>query len=110
CAQRKYTWIVPVNPERVLAGPRGKRPKVRSLSHGLQADQLVETRLHAGRGPYVAQRRVSPCRLGPKVKPRTYYVHPRRQAVHSVGEVQLVFSTRTKPTQNQPVEIQKILM
>ena len=110
CDQRKYTWVVPVNPERVLAGPKGKRPKVRSLINALKADQLVEIRLHAGRGPYVEQRRVSPWRVGSKVKPRTYYVHPRRQAVHSVGEVQLVFSTRTKPTRNRPVEVQKILM
>jgi hypothetical protein len=110
CDQRQYTWIVPLNPERVLAGPRGKRPKVRSLINGLKADRLVEIRLHAGKGSYVEQRRVSPWRVGSKVKPRTYYVHQRRQAVHSVGEVQLVFSTRTKPTKNRPVEVQKILM
>jgi hypothetical protein len=110
CDQRHYTWVVPVNPERVLAGPRGQRPKVRSLLNGLRADQLVTVRLHAGRGAHAAQRRVSPWRVGPKVKPRTYYVHQRRQAVHSVGEVQLVFSTRTKPTANRPVEVQKILM
>jgi hypothetical protein len=30
--------------------------------------------------------------------------------VHSVGEVQLVFSTRIKPTKDRPVEVQKILM
>jgi hypothetical protein len=110
CAKRKYTWVVPLNPERVVAGPKGKRPKVRSLVNGLRADQLVTIRLHAGKGSHVEQRRVSPCRLGSKVKPRTYYVHKRRQAVHSVGEVQLVFSTRTKPNKNQPVEVQKILM
>jgi hypothetical protein len=110
CAKRKYTWVVPLNPERVLAGPKGKRPKVRSLVNGLKADQLLEIRLHAGKGPYVEQRRVSPWRVGSKVKPRTYYVHKRRQAVHSVGEVQLVFSTKTKPTKNGPVEVQKILM
>jgi Transposase DDE domain len=110
CDQKGYTWVVPMNPERVLAGPKGQRPKVRSLIHGLKADQLVAMRFHAGQGACVAQRRVSPCRVGPKVKPRTYYVHTRRQAVHSVGEVQLVFSTRTKPDQHQPVEVQKILM
>jgi hypothetical protein len=110
CGKRKYTWVVPLNPERVLAGPKGKRPKVRSLVNGLKADQLVEIRLHAGKGSYVEQRRVSPWRVGSKVKPRTYYVHQRRQAVHSVGEVQLVFSTQTKPTKNRPVEVQKILM
>jgi hypothetical protein len=110
CAKRKYTWVVPLNPERVLAGPKGNRPKVRSLVNGLKADQLVEIRLHAGKGPCVEQRRVSPWRVGSKVKPRTYYVHQRRQVVHSVGEVQLVFSTRKKPSKNQPVEVQKILM
>jgi hypothetical protein len=110
CDQRQYTWIVPLNPERVLAGPKGKRPKVRTLVQDLKADQVVTVRLHAGHGPLVEQRRVSPCRVGSKVKPRTYYVHKRRQAVHSVGEVQLVFSTKTKPTPNQLIEIQKILM
>ena len=110
CAKRQYTWVVPLNPERVLAGPKGTRPKGRSLINGLKADQLVTIRLHAGKGPLVAQRRVRPWRVGSKVKPRTYYVQQRRQAVHSVGEVQLVFSTRTKPTKNQPVEVQKILM
>lgn len=110
CAPRGYTWVVPLNPERVLAGPQGQRPKVKSLVHGLRADQLVEVRLHAGQGPYVAQRRASPHRVGPKVKPRTYYVHQQRQVVHSVGEVHLVFSTREKPAQHQPVAVQKILM
>jgi hypothetical protein len=110
CARRHYTWVVPLNPQRVLAGPRGQRPPVRSLVHGLQADQLVAIRLHPGQGPYVAQRRVSPCRVGPKVKPRTYYVHRRRQAVHSIGEVQLVFSTRIQPRRNQPIDVQKILV
>src|SRR5205807_1813204 len=110
CARRQYTWVVPLNPERVLAGPRGQRPKVRTLVNGLRADQLVAVRLHAGQGPYVAQRRASPYRVGPKVKPRTYYVHRQRQVVHSVGEVQLVFSTREKPSCHPPVQIQKILM
>jgi hypothetical protein len=110
CAARKYTWVVPLNPERVVAGPKGQRPKVRTLVNGLKADQLATVRLCAGQGPFVAQRRVSPCRVGPKVKPRTYYVYQRRQAVHSVGEVQLVFSTRKKPCKGQPVEVQKILM
>ncbi len=110
CDQRKYSWVVPLNPERVVAGPKGKRPKVRTLVNGLKADQLAAIRLHAGQGPYVAQRRVSPCRVGPKVKPRTYYVHLRRQAVHSVGEVQLVFSSRSKAKVGQPVEVHKILM
>ena len=31
CRDRGYSWIFPCNPERVLAGPKGQRPKVRSL-------------------------------------------------------------------------------
>ena len=40
CAERKFSWIVPINPERVLAGEK-PRPKVSSLSEDLTADQMV---------------------------------------------------------------------
>lgn len=110
CAERHWSWIVPVNPERVLAGPKGQRPKVRSLVQELEAPQFTPVRLTPGQGPYVAQRRVARCRLGPKVKTRTFYVHRERRAVHSVGDVQLVFSTTVKPQQGAAVVVQKILM
>src|SRR5207244_6461730 len=110
CAARRYTWVVPMNPERVLAGARGQRRKVRSLVNGLKADQLIAMRLHAAQGAFVAQRRLSPGRVGRKVKPRTYYVHTRRQTVHSVGEVQLVFSTRKTPTQPTQIELETLLI
>jgi len=109
CDARSYKWIVPLNPERVLAGTK-PRAKVRSLAEDLKADQFDTMRLYAGRGRFVAQRRVSPCRVGPKVKPRTFYVHQERRAVHSVGEVLLVFSTRKLPKRKERVEVQKILM
>jgi Transposase DDE domain len=109
CAQRRWTWIVPLNPERVLAGPR-PRPKVWSLVKDLKAEQFTPVEVHPGRGPFVAQRRVARCRLGPKVKPRTYYVHQERRQVHSLGEVQLVFSTKVKPEVGGAVEVQKILV
>jgi hypothetical protein len=40
CDRRGFRWIVPMNPERVLAGPKGKRPKVQTLVKGLKASQL----------------------------------------------------------------------
>ena len=110
CAERQWTWIVPLNPERVLAGPKGQRPKVWSLVQELKAVPFTPVRLTPGQGSYVAQRRVARCRLGPKVKTRTFYVHRERRAVHKVGDVQLVFSTKVKPQQGVAVEIQKILM
>ena len=108
CSRRGYTWIVPLNPERVLAGAK-PRPKVRSLVTGLSADQFRAIRLYPQRGDYVAMRRLSAYRIGPKVKPRVYYAHAESREVHSVGEVLLVFSTREQPQAGR-VDVQKILM
>jgi Transposase DDE domain len=109
CQKRGFIWIVPVNPERVLAGAK-PRPKVTSLVTGLSARQFAAVRLTPGQGEFVAQRRVARCRLGPKVKTRTFYVHKERHEVHSVGRVQLVFSTKNQPERGKPVAVQKILM
>jgi IS4 transposase len=42
-------------------------------------------------------RRTSPARRGSKTKPRTFYVHEERRAVHSIGEIRIVFSAKQKP-------------
>src|SRR5271166_464086 len=52
CKERKFSWIVPINPERVLAGEK-PRPKVSSLSEDLTADQMVCLKVHPGKGKYV---------------------------------------------------------
>jgi hypothetical protein len=109
CDDRHYDWITPVNAERVLAG-RKPRPKVRSLVSGLRPGQFHTLRLVAGQGELAVYRRVSRYRIGPKIKPRTYYVHQERRDVHSVGEVQLVFSTRKSPKETGKVDVEKILM
>lgn len=109
CAERNYSWIVPMNPERVLAGPK-PRPKVSSLAKELTAGQFKAIRLYPNKGQYVALRRLSAYRVGPKVKPRTYYAHAESRDVHSVGNVRLVFSTREKPAAEKKPEVQKILM
>src|SRR5208283_3591910 len=54
-------------------------------------------KVHPGKGKYVDYRRISRYRIGPKFKPRTYYVHEESRDVHSVGKVRLFFST-TKDT------------
>jgi hypothetical protein len=110
CDDRGFFWIVPINPERVLAGKKGQRPKVWSLVEDSSAEQFAPVRLTPAKGPWVAQRRVARCRLGPKAKARTFYVHQERRAVHSVGDVHLVFSSKVKPKPGEPVCVQKILM
>jgi len=109
CSSRGFPWIVPINPERVLAGEK-PRPKVKSLVGGFSSDQFVSVRLLPAEEPLAAQRRAARCRLGSKMKGRTYYVHEERRAVHSVGETLLVFSTKEKPELGKPIRVQKVLM
>jgi hypothetical protein len=109
CQARAFVWIVPINPERVLAGPK-PRPKVKSLSAGLVAEHFEAVRLPPGQGAYAAQQRAARCRVGPRAKPHTYWVHPERRAVHNVGDVLLVYSTKEQPRAGQAVRVQKVLM
>ena len=109
CDDRGYQWIFPCNPERVWAGPK-PRPKVRSLLKDVSSFKWQTIRFSPGQGDYVAYRRLSPHRIGPKAKPRTFYVHQERREVHSVGDVRLVFSTtKQKLTKATPDDV-KILM
>ncbi|MGZ3710007.1 MAG: transposase [Bdellovibrionota bacterium] len=110
CGDRGYSWIFPSNPERVLAGPKGKRPKVRSLLKDWSKWSRQTVRLAPGQGPYAVYRRLSPHRIGPKAKPRAYYAHQERRRVHSVGEVRLVFSTTKKDLKTATPDDVKILM
>jgi hypothetical protein len=96
CAERDYTWIVPVNVNRVYEGPRGNRPRLRSRLKDWTSLSLRKIRLQASTGKYAVYRRLSRYRVGPKQKPRVYYAHSEKCDVHSVGRVRLVFST-TKP-------------
>jgi hypothetical protein len=107
--QRGFHWVVPINPERVLAGEKPRR-KVKSLVADFSSDQFVPVRLLPAEEPFAPMRRVARCRLGPKMKGRTYYVHEERREVHSVGEVVLVFSTKEKPESGKPIQVQKVLM
>ena len=110
CRDRGYSWIVPCNPERVLDGPKGQRPKVRSLLKDWSKWSRQTLKLAPGQGPYVVYRRLSPHRIGLKAKPRTYDVHQERQQVRSVGEVRLVFSTMKKDLKAATPDDVKILM
>jgi hypothetical protein len=109
CADRGYDWIFPCNPERVLTGHK-PRPKVRSLLKDWSSYALHTVRLFPGQGQYVDYRRLSPHRIGPKAKPRTFYVHQESRDVHSVGEVRLVFSTAKKKLAQATPDDVKILM
>jgi hypothetical protein len=109
CQERGFGWVVPINPERVLAGAK-PRPKVSSLATDLSAAHFEAVRLVPGEGADAAQRRAARCRLGPKAKSRTFWVHAEKRDVHNVGNVLLVFSTKEEPQSGQKVRVQKVLM
>jgi hypothetical protein len=110
CARRNYLWIVPCNSERVLAGPAGARPQVRSLLKAWSTYRLKTVRFVPCRGKYAVYRRLSCHRVGPKMKSRTFSVHEETRRVHSVGNVLLVFSTTEPKLKKATPDEVKVLM
>lgn len=110
CRQRGYSWIVPVNANRVLAGRRGKRPRVSSRISQLSESCFQTIRIHPSSGSYVHTRRLSEHRDHSRKNQRTYSVCSQRCEVHSVGAVMLVFSS-TKPIKGKAKrQTTKVLM
>ena len=89
CDEKKYTWIVPANPERVYEGPKGQRPQLRSRLKDWTSLSLKTIRLRASTGKYAKYRRISKWRVGPKMKPRVFHAYQEKRDVRSVGRVQL---------------------
>jgi len=110
CDERGYLWIFPVNVNRVYEGPRGNRPQVRSRLKDWTDLSLRKIRLQASTGKYAGYRRLSRYRVGPKQKQRVYYAHSEKCDVHSVGRVQLVFSTTKPELKKATCDDVKILM
>lgn len=110
CAEQGYTWIFPANPERVYEGAKGHRPKLRARLKDWTSLSLETIRLRASTGKYVAYRRLSKWRIGPKQKPRVYYAYQEKLDVRSVGRVQLVFSTMKANLLTATPDDVKILM
>lgn len=102
CAERGFFWIMPANPERVLAGEK-PRPKLWSLTTEFRSEKFATLRFQPNQGPLAAMRRSSSSQPGSNTKPRTFYVHEERRAVHSIGMVRIVFSTKRQPTPGKPL-------
>lgn len=110
CQAKEYTWIFPVNPQRVYEGPRGRRPQLRSRLKEWNSLSLKTIRLRASTGKYASYRRLSKWRVGPKTKSRVYYAYQEKQDVRSVGRVLLVFSTMKPNLERATPDDVKILM
>jgi hypothetical protein len=110
CARRGWQWVVPLNPERRLAGKQGQRPKVRSLYGQLDAQHFDQVSFRLDQGELAALARVSSRRSQSGKPQRTYWVHHRTATIHHVGTVALLFSTKNDPTASGEVNVQKVLI
>jgi hypothetical protein len=106
---RRCGWVVPVNPERVLATPK-PRPQVRARAAGLAAEHFEAVRLVPGRGRYARQARAAAGRVGPQAKARVYYAPAERRAVRPAGDVLRVFATKEPPQAGRAVPVPKVRM
>jgi len=109
CQRRHFRWVVSMNNDRRL-NTAMPRPQVLSLAANCTAADYVPVKLTPGQGPFVAQRRASVCRVGPKAKSRTFQVHQERCDVFNVGTVRVFFSTNKAIMAGQKVSVQKVLM
>src|SRR6266498_941287 len=107
---RNHPRTDPTHPEAALAGAAGSRPKVLSLVENLKASDLHQTSLRLDQGELAAMARVSSGRVRSSKHQRVYWVHRRIAAVHSVGEVVLLFSNQKGPEATSKVVVQKVLM
>jgi hypothetical protein len=110
CRRRDWQWVVPLNPERRLAGKQGQRPQVRSLYGQLNAQDFRQVSFRLDQGELAALARVSPKRSQSRKHQRTYWVHHRTATIHNVGEVALLFSTKNEPLAPGGVNVQKVLI
>jgi hypothetical protein len=110
CEERGYTWIFPANSSRVFAGPKGKRPTLRSRLQAWSKLSLKKIRLQVSKGNYVDYRRVSKYRLGPKLKARVYYAYEETRDVQGVGLTRVVYSTTKANLKKATADDVKILL
>ncbi len=109
CAERGRTWIVPADPERVLAGPE-PRPKQRPLPQEASAQRFTAVKVHPDTDPYAPQRRWSESARDRTNEGRTYHAWKKRVEVHSVGVVSVFVSTTKEPEAGRPLHEPKILL
>jgi hypothetical protein len=109
CDRRDWSWVVPLNPERRLAG-NSPRPQVKSLYQQLQAQDFRKVSFRLDQDDLANLARVSAKRSMSSKHQRVYWVHHRIAAVHNVGSVALLFSTKLDPTTPCGVTVQKVLI
>jgi hypothetical protein len=109
CKERGFDWIVPANPERVLAGKK-PRKRLSEVSKDFAAETMTRIELCPGLGDWWRHQRGSAAKAWRGKYARRYWARTETLEVHNVGCVQAVFSTTKQPHPGQAVEVQKVLL
>jgi hypothetical protein len=109
CKQRGFDWITPANPERVLAGKKGRK-RLSALSKDFAPESMSRIELCPGLGDWWRHQRGSKAKAWRGKYARRYWARAETLDVHNIGEVRVVFSTTKQPQADQAVQVQKILL
>jgi hypothetical protein len=109
CEARGFDWIVPANPERVLAGKKDRK-RLTKVSADFTPESMTRIELCPGLGDWWRHQRGCKAKAWRGKYARCYWTRTETLEVHNVGRVLVVFSTTKEPKAGQAVEVQKILL
>lgn len=109
CAARRFDWIVPANPERVLAGKKDRK-RLSAVSKDFTPESMTRIELCPGLTEWWRHQRGSQARAWRGNYARRYWARAETLNVHNIGDVLVVFSTTKQPQAGQSVEVRKILL
>jgi hypothetical protein len=109
CRARGFDWITPANPERVLAGRKG-RPRLRARRTHLSTESATPIALGPGLTDWWRHQRGSRGKAWRGKYARRYWARAEALDVHNVGTVGVVFSTTQEPKAGRPAPVQKVLL
>jgi hypothetical protein len=109
CQARGFDWIVPANPERMLAGKKPRQP-LKEVSQEFTPASMTRIELCPGLSEWWRHQRGSKAKAWRGKYARRYWARAETLDVHNLGEVRVVFSTTKLPQSGQAVAVQKILL
>jgi hypothetical protein len=109
CADRRFDWIVPANPERVLAGKKNRK-RLSAVSEDFTPESMTRIELCPGLSQWWRHQRGSKAKAWRGKYARRYWARAETLDIHNIGEVRVVFSTSKQPQAGQGVGVQKILL
>jgi hypothetical protein len=109
CAARGFDWGTPANPERVLAGKKGRK-RLREWGKDLDAETVTRIELCPGLTAWWRHRRGSKAKAWRGKYARRYWARAEALGVHNVGHALAVFPTNERPRAGQEVQAKEVLL